>query len=279
MKKKRKKTCQNKRKKIISSKPSGSSHPTKDKFQHPLADTPLTSRFKAFLWPFPIAILGLILLKPESTNPIDDLRILFATKGFPLLLGGVGTILTLIDVLGRKRLEKIDNFLLETIGGRSRKIFLLGGFKRVIDYYRAYTGPGFFYERDVCFSFIFLMAVLDLFGFKSHRNFLTFDKILSVIIAALLTHSFYRLFVRPDIFPKPTPSIYKKFGRAIGFILMVLFTLPWTIFRLFLYLWAYFIYLPVDLLSSISSKLKFEGYLKVVGGGLIILSIILSYTK
>ena len=241
--------------------------------KHPLAESQEKIKYKLLLFPVPIILLGFLSRwLVASATPVDDLVRLYKHRGVELGLGILGTILVLSDVVGTARMKKLDHLIYKTLTSGVRKIFLVGAIERARSYLKAYKGPGFWYERDVFISVVILYSILRLFGWNIFQGRQFLEIILPIAIWALGTHSLYRLFVKDT-------HVLLRFVTASAYILMVFSTVPLTLARFLLYLWMYLIYLPFDIVSTLSMRMKIEGYLKIVGGLLLISTLVLVYLR
>ena len=240
---------------------------------------------------FRLSIFALCLLivlseaMPPSRSFRDALRCLFANRMLELLVGVIGVFLMLVDVVGTERLQSIDRVFLRAVGGQSNTLFLRGAFTRIAAYYRAYIGPGFWYERDLLFSWfalLFFVRFLDI----TDAFWLLLAKTTKPSRGDILWVTCVVLWVGMGLhtlcrFPRRlhNPRRVHWIIGHIGFGLMIASMLPWTILRLTFYFWCYLIYAPLDLIATVSSRLHLQGSLKIVGGALAITALIISHLR
>lgn len=254
--------------------------------KHPL-DEPSEIRAHRFSLSLVASLLLTVLLatEPHAGSLRGVLGALVRNRKLELILGVVGVLLMLVDVVGTERLRVIDRWFLKMFGNQSNRLFLRGGFKRIAAYYRAYIGPGFWYERDVLFSWLILLNFVGYFGLKESFWLLVLKTAHPdakdilwvtwwVLWAALGFHTLCRI---PRRVANPG-RVHWTLGH-IGFSLLILSTLPWAICKLTFYFWCYLVYAPLDLIATLSAKLNLQGSLKIVGGALAVTALVISYLR
>ena len=152
------------------SRPGGGPHPShvqvdvpppQDVGQHPLAEAADVAKHRFGLL-LPASCLFCIVIRAISSS--DGLRkgvaSLVLSRKLELILAMIGTILTLVDVVGPQRMRAVETVFFRTFARQSFDLFIRGAFRRIGAYFRAYIGPEFLYERDLLFSAAVLIASL-----------------------------------------------------------------------------------------------------------------------
>ncbi|GMV22202.1 MAG: hypothetical protein AMXMBFR57_21510 [Acidimicrobiia bacterium] len=232
---------------------------------NPFSDPSIASIYNAIpIWVGAI-VVSLLIFYPEKLSIIKHFAL---ARGFELTLAIVGSMLAMSDVVGAKRQAHLDATA-RSVADRLRRV-LTDIPRRANVYIDKYILNQAAFLTDVAASWAIGSGTsVLLFGnpFDKERG------LYRLLLWLMIGHAGYRFLVKDIRDPNDPITTRQEVVLGRGFLLLS--TLPHQIFRSTLHLATYVLWAPLDLVVILARRWTLEGYLKIVGGIMVIVSIVL----